>query len=606
MAKIIRCPNCGENVEIPPNASGQIVTCIACGTAMRLKSKKDAGGGERKPGDSSHGSLSGSMSGSMSGTLSGSMSATRITTSDSVQASGDDPPDLGSTCDVCGKSVDASELTEDRGKLACRDCIKGARSSRPRAMRGASDDDLIPFAGPSSFGPRRAGVFTFGMPFFAGLALLAIYIGCSVILAFNPKPVGTGVIAKNDQTDPPKSVETKWDTANLPTVREMSQQANTLKSSPTGQSEALQKYEQIVAMAKGQEIGSQEMRALVDAAEREAEALRAAAVPAPPPTVPEQPVAKAPGEVVPDAMAPQGNSVFDDPEVQITEKLNTGITSLEQAVSGGGDGPAQEALVRFSEARNLMIKEKRNVPEDPGWSLSNHGTAVGYLLTRNHPLALEYLDRLPNPPPREAVINRVVCLLQMRENKAEAITLLVNHLNNDADDPYALNLLGTTLARYPAEVIKQDAGLTAAAAKYDEMVKKLAAKHPGEKRWGARWIGVTEWNTRDKERRASLNKIEDYTKALTRAQNRIAEREKTLDRGGTLTARAQQELSADRNEVVRLKQQIDVEQAKIPQEEWLTPEQIIPVLPDVTAVNARSRGAAPGADGATTKPATGG
>ena len=598
MAKIIRCPNCGENVEIPPNASGQIVTCIACGTAMRLKSKKDAGLGERKPGDLSHGS----MSGSMSGTLSGSMSATRIT-SDSVQASGDDPPDLGSTCDVCGRSVDASELTEDRGKLACRDCIKGARSSRPRALKSAAEEDLIPFAGPSSFGPRRAGVFTFGMPFFAGVAALAIYIGCSVILAFNPKPVGKGVITKNDQTDPPKSVETKWDIANLPIVKEMIQQANTLKSSPTGQTAALQKYEEIVTLAKGQEIGSQEMRSMVDAAEREAEALRAAAVPAPPPTVPE-PVAKAPGEVVPDSMVPQGNSVFDDPEVQITEKLNTGITSLERAVSGGGDGPAQEALLRFSESRSLLIKEKRNVPEDAGWSLSNHGTAVGYLLTRNYPLALEYLDRLPNPPPREAVVNRVVCLLQMRENKAEAITLLLNHLNDEAnaDDAYALNLLGTTLARYPAEVIKQDAGLTEAAAKYDEMVKKLAGKHPGEKRWGARWIGVNEWNAKDKERRISLNKIEDITKALTRVQSRITERQKTLDRGGTLTPRAQQELSADRSEEVRLKQQIDVEQAKIPQEEWLTPEQIVPVLPDVTAVNARSRGAAP----ATTKAANGG
>src|SRR5688500_16127622 len=186
MAKIIRCPNCGENVEVPPNPTGQIVTCIACGTAMRLKSRKDAG--ERKPGDSSQGSLSGS--------LSGSMSATRIT-SDTVQASSDDPPDLGSTCDVCGRSVDPSELTEDRGKLACRDCIKGARSSRPRALKGASDDELIPFSGAPNFGPRRAGVFTFGMPFFVGVAALAVYIGCSVLLAFNLKPVGTDVAVKD-------------------------------------------------------------------------------------------------------------------------------------------------------------------------------------------------------------------------------------------------------------------------------------------------------------------------------------------------------------------------------------------------------------------------
>jgi hypothetical protein len=590
MAKIIRCPNCGENVEVPPNPTGQIVTCIACGTAMRLKSKKDAG--ERKPGDSSQGSLSGS--------LSGSMSATRIT-SDTVQASSDDPPDLGSTCDVCGRSVDPSELTEDRGKLACRDCIKGARSSRPRALKGASDSDLIPFSSAPDYGPRRAGVFTFGMPFFVGLAALAVYIGCSVLLAFNPKPVGTTVNIKDPKADPPKSTETKWDVENLPVVAKMMEEANTLKADPNRLTDARQKYEAVVAFAKGQEIGSQEMRGMVDRAEQEAEALRVAAVPAPPPAPPpDATVAKPPGDVVPDSVAPQANSVFDDPEVQIADTLNNGVTSLEGAISApkeAADAPAQAAILKFSEARGLLIREKRNVPDDPGWALANHGTAVGYLLTRNYPLALEYLDRLPASDDRATILNRVVCLLQMRENKADAITLLINHLSTEAhaDDGYALNLLGTTLARYPVEVIKQDKSLADALEKYNELVKKLAPKHPGEKRWGARWIGINEWNAKDKERRIQLNRIEELNKGLLRVQTRIGDKQKILDRGGQLPAKAQQELSVDRNEEVRLKQLIETERAKIPPEEWLTPEQIVPVLPDVTAVNTRAK---------TTKPTT--
>ena len=57
MAKIIRCPNCGENVEIPPNPTGQMVTCIACGTVLRLKSRKDAART-----DATGGSVGGSMS----------------------------------------------------------------------------------------------------------------------------------------------------------------------------------------------------------------------------------------------------------------------------------------------------------------------------------------------------------------------------------------------------------------------------------------------------------------------------------------------------------------------------------------------------------------
>src|SRR3712207_7201196 len=73
-------------------------------------------------------------------------------------------------------------------------------------------------------------------------------------------------------------------------------------------------------------------------------------------------------------------------------------------------------------------------------------------------------------PPRSTLFPYTT--LFRSENKAEAITLLVNHLNDDADDAYALNLLGTTLARYPADVIKQDPGLTAAAAKYDDIDRK--------------------------------------------------------------------------------------------------------------------------------------
>ncbi|MDQ3439757.1 MAG: zinc-ribbon domain-containing protein [Planctomycetota bacterium] len=595
MAKIIRCPNCGENVEVPPNPTGQIVTCVACGTAMRLKSKKDAG--EQKPGDSSHGSLS--------GTLSGSMSATRIT-SDAVQASGDDPPDLGSTCDVCGKSVEASELLEDRGKLACRDCLKGARSSRPRPLKGASDDALISFSSAPNMGPRRAGLFTFGMPFFAGCAALAIYVACSVLLQFNPKPQGT--VGKVDPTNPPKSVETKWDETNLPVVVKMMEEANLLKADQSRLSDARQRYEAVVAYARGQEIGSQEMRRLVDLAEQEAEALRVAAVPASPP---QEPVAvKPPSEGPPETVPVQGNSVFDDPEVQITEKLNSAVTSLETALSAAreaADPPAQDAMLKFSEARTLLIKAKRNVPEDPGWSLSYHGTAVGFLLTRNYPRALEYLDRLPAPPDRAANINRVVCLLHMRENKAEAVTLLINHLNSaeHADDGYALNLLGTTLARYGDDVIKQDESLTAARETYDALVKKQAAKHPGEKRWGARWIGLNEWNAKDKERRIQQNKIEDLTKGLIKVQSRLV-RAKKLAESPTATPAHRATFMTEQGEEQQLLAKIEAERVKIPPEEWLTPEQIVPVLPDVTAVNSGSRPAATTGAAAATQPVTGG
>lgn len=595
MAKIIRCPNCGENVEIPPNptgqiVTGQIVTCIACGTAMRLKSRKDAG---QSGGDPSAGSLSGS--------LGGSMTATRIT-SGSVQTSPDDPPSLGGECEVCGRPTDPSKLVEDRGHLTCRDCVKGAKSSRART-KSFSDEQLIPFRAPN-MPSRRGRMITFGTPFFVGVAALAVYIACDLILAFNPKPIGTGTIAKSAD-EPPASTQTAWDEENLGVLLKMMEEANALKADPSRLAEARQKYEAIVSHAKGQSSGSQEVRRVVDLAEQEAEALRRAAV-----VVPSEPVDVAPTPPpveVQDIIPTTPNSMFQDFEVEINEKLNGGMTDLEATVAATPDAAeAQAAMVKFAEARDLLIKAKRNAPEDPGWTLTNHGMAVGYIYVRNYPNALLYLDRLPSPPDRAALINRVVTLLQMRENKGEAILLLIDHLNSDAgaDDSYALNLLGTTLARYPDDVIKQDKTLADAKAKYNQLVKKLGANHPGERRWGARWIGINEWDARDKERRIQNNKIEDLEIALTRVRVRIGNFQKLVD-SGNASAKVRSLLAADRGEEQVLLTAIQTERAKIPPEEWLTPEQIVPVLPDVTAVNARTRDGNSSGAGAATQPATG-
>ena len=95
----------------------------------------------------------------------------------------------------------------------------------------------------------------------------------------------------------------------LPVVVRMMEEANALKADESRLTEARQKYEAVVAFAKGQEIGSQEMRRLVDLAEQQVEALHAAAGPAPRP--PPAAVVKAPGEVVPDSVTPQANSLFD-------------------------------------------------------------------------------------------------------------------------------------------------------------------------------------------------------------------------------------------------------------------------------------------------------
>lgn len=599
MAKIIRCPNCGENVEVAANPAGQIVTCIACGTAMRLKSKKDAG--DKPRGDASQGSLS--------GTLSGSMSATRIT--DNVQASPDDPPSLGGECEVCGRPTDPDELIEDRGHLTCRDCIKGARSSRPRAAK-LGDGDLIPFAGPTSGGSRRGKMLTFGFPFFAGTAALAIYVACDLFLAFNPKPVGKGVVAQAVD-EPAPSAESAWDKQNRPIIEKMMAEAAALEADPAKAKEARDQYDKIVAMAKGQQSGSKEVTALINQAERKSEALKTTAAAAAsaagngeapdstPPAVTDPAnntiAGVTPADlVVPEDTAPPAESMFTDPDVRIANLLETGIMSLEAALAQPGDAAiphATAAKVTFSQARGELNEQRRNAPDDPARSLANHGTAIAHMFLREYPLAMRYMDFLPPPPNRATIINRVVILLQTREEKLAAIQLLLGLLGSDPEgkDTYAVNLLGTALARYPDETIQAEKELRDAKLTYTSIVKKLAEQHPGERRWGVRWVSPREFDAALRDVTLQKNQLTELERKLRIAQARIKEYTGKSMRAGDLA-------TAHRDEQTAL-QLIAGLRATMTTEEWLTPEQILPVLPDVSALNNATRDS-------TTQPTAGG
>ncbi|MGB7159104.1 MAG: hypothetical protein WBD40_13630, partial [Tepidisphaeraceae bacterium] len=274
MAKIIRCPNCGENVEVPANPTGQVVTCIACGTALRLKSRKKNDSGV---GDASTGSKGGSLSGSM----------TTIAQSPGYgQASSDDPPSLGTECEVCGQTVDPSDLLEDRGRMVCRTCLK-----KPKPTGKAPKfDNLIPFAEPDAPAPRGQ-LITMGPALMGGLLALAIFAGCQVFLFFNPKPIGTGVaIAKSTPDQPAPSSESAWDKQNRPAIEKLMAEAAALEADPAKAKEAMEAYAAVVELAKGQQSGSKEVTALVNQADQKKKALKtalaAAAVAAAPTTPP--------------------------------------------------------------------------------------------------------------------------------------------------------------------------------------------------------------------------------------------------------------------------------------------------------------------------------
>jgi len=237
----------------------------------------------------------------------------------------------------------------------------------------------------------------------------------------------------------------------------------------------------------------------------------------------------------------------------------------------------EEAIRLFSEARYVLARQNRASKDDPAWNLANHGTAVGYVFARKYPLAIEYLNRLVEPPDRVATINRCVALMHLREEKLETVKLLLGLLANDSESPdlYTVNLLGTALGRYPDETFETEKELRDAKTAYNALVKKLQATHPGERRWGVTWITPKEHDAKLRESARQKNQLKELEMILARAR---ADQTKYATRNPQLVAQRQ----ADEQEALR---RIADARAKMVVEEWLTPEQLLPVLPDVTAVN---------------------
>src|SRR5687768_7198919 len=246
MAKIIKCPKCGENVEIPPNAAGTVVKCGACGTGLRIKARPAQAGGEQ---DRSQGSMSGSKSGSISGSLAGTViGQTGYAQPPPQEPDSDGPPSLGSECAVCGRSVDPDDLIEDRGKLVCSKCAK--RPSRAAgAAGGMSTPQLAPAPG---FDPalRHGPMITINGAFLAGCAALLIAGAAQAFLYFNPKPQGTrAVIAtvtpvRTTTTKPAIPTVTSWEDENrADIVKRLVEAAQLAAKDPNG---AVAKYNEVL------------------------------------------------------------------------------------------------------------------------------------------------------------------------------------------------------------------------------------------------------------------------------------------------------------------------------------------------------------------------
>lgn len=524
MAKIIKCPKCGENVEIPSNAAGTVVKCAGCGAGLRIKARtQPPAGGEA---DRSHGS----MSGSMSGTISGSMSGTVIGQTGYGQPApqepdADGPPSLGSECAVCGRSVDPDELIEDRGRLVCSRCAKRP-AHRPGAA-GAVAMDEPQLAPEPQYAPARHGpMISINAAFLTGCAALLIAGAAQAYLYLNEKPVGTLVAARNvAATKPSVSAVVSWEDQNGEKIVQMIEDARELVG--TDVNAAIAKYDEVFSFIGTRTILGESLKERVDAARANrgklAESL--AMRPTGPDDSTGQPTVPPPQEVTdpepepadPPAPEPQEEVVLDPPKPQNIFELPPDTPELLE--------PALRALAQrnYTEAAEAI----RNVrpPNTPGRDqrLILETQAAINLGLGKYDLAEGQLKRAESSfsssgaaVTRSLVLNRALAQLAGRKPPHVTAKDVMGYLTQKGGPPDETfhAVLGTAVSRIPLTMKERDE-LENFLRSYTQQLDATQAAE-GKRRWGASW--------------ADAEKVQAVEKYIAEVNEQIKALEPQLDK----------------------------------------------------------------------------
>ncbi len=551
MAKMIKCPTCQTQIEIPAQLTGQVVKCPGCGKGLKLvvKKKDPAAGGA-----GIQLSASGSPINPNSSLSGGSISAMSF---HGEPAPPDDLPNLDTNCQVCGRPTPFDELTEDNGKLVCRDCIKGARSSIARAAGGA---EMIDFKAADYRPSRRAKLINITPAFLAAIALGLVWIGCQMYLSFNPKPIGKGVAMANAVKPKPGLISAAKATTEPMTT-----------TAPMTSAEAH-------PPAATQEVAAE-------------------APPAPTPTQPAAPTSQAV------AIAPQDNTIFNDngkpavpappaPELANADPIDRGIDRLQQ-------GDYKAAKDAFEEARKKYVlggKITPNAPLTPQQTQVYNGLAASYIGLQKPDEAKVQFNILTQhgDKSRALVLNRgIAMLMQTQIGPSEfnaAVPELKTYLDSaPADDERAVDVFGSVLARLSAMPRVKRADMEALWTAWDTYVDRLAGSHPGQLKWGVEWMPAEQVQSFRKSRSVVTGLTpEQAGKNLQAAQGRKKAAQIALDTAKTLQAAGKpaDPVGAQKRLDEAAKAEADAQrdfasvaaQASAPK--WLDPKtQLQPVLP---------------------------
>lgn len=508
MAKIIACPTCGENVEIPPGSAGQVVKCSACGTAIKLVSRKKPVSGS-SPGASNADTMS------STGTFAGSYTAPPNT----PNWGSDDPPSLGE-CAQCGSVLaDPSQLIEDRGRLICPNCAakspvsqrEDVHSYRPRPGN-ADAAPTIGFKEPETIVARHGPFISFDLMTIGGTFAGAIAIGATIWLTFHPEPKGTKDLSVKPipviNVPPPVSATTDFSEDEKRQISEALVRASDLEKqgeSAESLNAALDAYKEVTTTVGAKVLSDPALRDGIDTAraripalekriaELAAPATTIAKIDVPPPTTPLEPPAPAtvpaPTTVPEDPPKPafifaeSAEDVFDT-----TELLSLGMHALKTY-------NYELARDSFLKAQKQLGGRDGNEQYQPEQVLAMHGLGAAYLGLNLAKLAYEPLNRAYKNTPETPSLTTNWCLANylLDQQRPESLRALESALQQEATET-GVDLMEAMTTKW-GRALTPDAKTRLEAARTRAM-KRLEAQHPKQKRWGDVWIPAEEYDER--------------------------------------------------------------------------------------------------------------
>jgi hypothetical protein len=557
MAKMIKCPTCQTQIEVPAQPTGQVVKCPGCGKGLKLVAKKKdpaAGGAGMQL------TASGSPINPNSSLSGGSVSAM---TFHGEPPSPDDLPNLDTNCQVCGRPTPFDELVEDNGKLVCGDCIKGARSSIARPVGGAA---MVDFKAPEYRPSRRAKLINITPAFLAAIVMGLIWLGCQMYLSFNPKPIGKEVAMANAVKPKPGLI-----------------------SAPKATTEPMTTTAPAI---------STETRA----ATTQPVAVETPPAPAPGATEATQP-AGAPPTSQGVALVPPGSAVFNDngkpavpappaPELANADPIDRGIDRLQQ-------GDYKAAKDAFEDGRKKYVLGGRmtaNAPLTPQQTQVYNGLAASYVGLQKPEEAKVQFKILTDhgDKSRALVLNRAIAMLMESQIGPSEFNVAVPELKAyldaaPADDERAVDVFGSVLARLSAMRGVKRTEMEALWTAWDSYVDRVASAHPGQLKWGVEWMPADQVQVFRKSRAVTTGlNPEQAGKNLQAAQGRKKAAQIALDTAKQLQAagRPADPVGAQKRLDEAVKAEADAQRdfasvaAQATPPKWLDPKtQLQPVLP---------------------------